>query len=85
MIKKSKQEEYYQEASDWVDWFLSTQPNLVDIKAYHGIIFKDVHYTLEFDKHRMKHNIGAERISAFTRIRNFKEWYLNVYQNGRHN
>lgn len=85
MDKKTKQQEYYKLASDWVDWFLSTQSNLKDIKAFHGIIIKDVYFTLEFNKYRMQHNIGAERVSAYTRIRNFKEWYLNVYQNGRHN
>lgn len=84
MTKKVTQQEYYKMASDWVDWFISTQSNLKDIKAFHGIIFKDVHFTLEFDKYRMQHNVGAERVSAYTRIRNFKYWYLNEYKNGKH-
>jgi hypothetical protein len=82
MANKEKQQEYYKLAADWVDWFLETQPNLKNIKAYHGIIFLDVHYTLDYDKYRMQHNVGAERVCAYTRIRNFKQWYLNVYQNG---
>jgi hypothetical protein len=69
-------------ASDWVDWFLENEPNLINIKAYHGIIIGDVHYVLELNKHRMMHNIGAERQCAYTRIRNFKYWYLNTYKNG---
>lgn len=82
MTNKKTLEGNYKLASDWVDWFLETQPNLTNIKAYHGIIIKNVYYSLEFDKYRMKHNIGAERVSAYNRIRNFKHWYLNEYQNG---
>lgn len=69
-------------ASDWVDWFIQNEPNLLNIKSYHGIIIGDVHFVLEYDKCRMKHNIGAERLSAYARIRNFKYWYLNEYKNG---
>lgn len=76
----TKQEEYYQMATNWVKEYLSNNETLLNYKSFDGITIHDTHKTLKVWLDRLENSQGSEKMASYVRIKKFKD-YLNK-QNG---
>lgn len=68
----SKQQEYYQMASNWVNEYLEN--NKPESFMFEGNYIIDTHYTLKLWKDRLEQCSGAEQKASFIRIKKFKDY-----------
>lgn len=78
-MEQSKQEEYYQMAIEWANNFLETNEPMIDFVCFDKQVITNSHNTLQIWVARLQLSKNREKHASFIRIKKFKDWYNEQY------